>query len=511
MKPTSKNELKLGVILNYTTIIITVLVGLILTPFIINNLGDAEYGLYTLMGAFVGYITVLDFGLNNTIIRFVARYRTKEDKIGEENFLATVMSIYGIISIIILVVGMILYLNLDTIFSNSLTIEELEKAKLMFIILIFNIAFTLPGGSFKAISSAYEHFVFPRVAEIIKYIIRSLLVVSLLLYGGDSIGLVIIDTIMNLLIISVNTYYVFRVLKVKFKFHSFKFHFVKEVFSYSIWIFVFSIVGLLQWQFGQVALGVLLDTTSVAIYAVGVMLGTYYGTFSSAISSVFMPKATKMIVNKATDMELTLMMVKIGRFSLLVLLLILGNFLLFGKQFILLWVGNSYHLAWLIALTIMIVYTIPLVQSFANIILEAKALFKYKAIVYISSIGFGAFWGAMLVPEYGIYGMTVGTSIGWLLSIIIMNIYYNKVIGLNIFIFFKMLLSKILPAYIFILIIGYFINYIEGSSWTNFSIKVLLFSIIYIFIMSKFGMKDEEKNTFTSLIPFKRKNNAEIK
>lgn len=498
------NQLKAGVILNYTMIVLTVLVGLILTPFIISRLGDAEYGLYTLIGVFVGYLTALDFGLNNTIIRFVAKYRAEKDNVGEENFLATVMSIYGIISVIVIALGIILYFNLDSIFSNSLTVKELEKAKVMFVILIFNIVFTLPGGSFAAISTAYKYFIFSRATNIIKYILRSMLVVVLLLYGGDAIGLVILDTIMNLLLVLANAYYVFNVLKVKFKFHSFQFNFVKEVFSYSIWIFVFGVVGLLQWKFGQLALGLMLDTTSVAIYAVGIMLGTYYGSFSTAVSSVFMPRATEMIVNNTSGMELTYMMVKIGRFSLLALLLILGGFILFGKQFILLWVGNSYYQAWFIALLTMIIYTVPLVQAFANTILEAKALFRFKAIIYIFSIGFGAGIGTVMVTMYGIYGMAIGTSAGWFLGIVIMNLYYHKVIGLNIFIFFRMLLSKIFPAYIFVMIIGYFLNYIEGDNWSNFSIKLSLFSIVYIFTMYKLGLKEDEKKTFASLIPFIR-------
>ena len=499
MKDNRINQLKAGVLLNYTTIILTVIVGLILTPFIINRLGDAEYGLYILIGAFVSYLTLFDFGLNNTIIRFVAKYRIEKDKEGEENFLATVMSIYGIISVVMIVVGTILYFNLDSIFSDSLTVQELDKAKVMFVILLSNIAFTLPGGAFTAISSAYEHFVFSRAANIIKYITRSILVVVLLLYGGDAIGLVILDTVMNLLIISVNAYYVLNVLKVKFKFHSFQLDFVKEIFSYSVWIFVLGIVGLLQWKFGQLALGVMIDTTSVAIYAIGLMLGTYYGAFSTAISGVFMPRATKMIVSKTKGMELTYMMVKVGRFSLLALLFILGGFMLFGKQFILLWVGNSYYQAWLVALIIMIVYTIPLVQAFANTILEAKALLKFKAIIYISSIGVGAILGTIMVPKYGIYGMAIGTSAGWFLGIVIMNLYYHKVVGLNIFTFYRMLLSKILPAYIFVMVIGYFLNYIEGSNWSNLSIKVLLFSIVYIYTMYKLGIKEDEKNTLTSL------------
>lgn len=50
------SQLKKGAALSYLTIILTNVVGLALTPFIIKYLGNDEYGLYTLIGALVGYI-----------------------------------------------------------------------------------------------------------------------------------------------------------------------------------------------------------------------------------------------------------------------------------------------------------------------------------------------------------------------------------------------------------------------------------------------------------------------
>jgi O-antigen/teichoic acid export membrane protein len=43
-------------------------------------LGDEEYGLYTLIGAFVGYLSILELGLNNAIIRHVAKYKVEKNK-----------------------------------------------------------------------------------------------------------------------------------------------------------------------------------------------------------------------------------------------------------------------------------------------------------------------------------------------------------------------------------------------------------------------------------------------
>lgn len=502
------SQLKKGAALSYITIILTNGIGLLLTPFIIRHLGNDEYGLYTLMGALIGYISVLDLGLNNTIVRFVAKYRARQDKQGEDNFLATVMLIYAAISAVIVLFGIGLYFNLDSVF-EKLTPRELAKAKVMFAILIFNLAITLPGGAFTAISSAYEHFVFPRALNIIKYCVRSLMVVGLLMLGGDSISIVLLDTAVNIVAIGLNAYYVLRILKARFRLRHFEKPLVKEIFKYSVWIFVFAMVGQFQWQSGQLILGVISRPAAVAIYGVGILLGTYYGAFSTAISGVFLPRATKMTVLEASGKELTDMMTRIGRFSLIVLLLIFGGFLLYGRQFVNLWVGDHYKDSWIIAIIIMFSYTLPLVQAFANSILEARNMFAFKALTYISLIAIGTAIGAWLVGSCGPVGIIYGSAGGWILSQVIMNFYYHRVIGLDVLRFFKQLLRGLLPVFLVILLLGYGIDCVPGSGWGNLILKLLAFCSVYALLMFKFGMNASERGIFADSVPFlKKRNNA---
>jgi O-antigen/teichoic acid export membrane protein len=493
------SQLKKGALLSYITIILTNGVGLLLTPFMIQKLGDSEYGLYTLIGSLVGYISILDFGLNNSIIRFVAKFKAQNDRKGEENFLATTMIIYSIISLVIVLAGILLYFNLNSFF-EKLTVNEIVKAKTMFAILIFNLAITLPGGAFAGICSGYEKFVFPKALNIIKYIVRSLMVFGLLMYGGDSISIVILDTFLNIFIIIIEAYFVLNRLKVNFKLYHFQFKLVKEIFAYSIWIFVFAIVGQFQWKAGQVILGVMSGTTAVAIYGVGIMLGSYYGAFSTAISGVFLPRATQMTFRNSTGKELTTMMIRIGRISLVILLMILGGFILYGKQFVFLWVGDNYGESWLIALIVMVAYTLPLVQAFANSILEAKNKFAFKAMVYIILIALGTFFGTYLVEEYGSIGIILGTTSGWMLSQIVMNLFYSRVIQIEIRRFFKELLKGLGITFLIILVCGYGINFIPGNNWFNLMLKIFLYGLIFITLMAKYGLNDTEFKMFKDFI-----------
>ncbi len=494
------SQLKKGALLNYINIILTNIVGIVLTPFIISKLGDGEFGLYTLIGSIVGYISVLDFGLNNTIIRFVSKYRAEKDRIGEENFLATSMLIYAVISVVVILAGIICYYNLESIFENSLTNTEIDKAKIMFAILILNLAISLPGGAFNGICFGLEQFVFPKVIGIVRYLLRTIVVVAILLLGGKAISLVVIDTVFNVLIILINIVYVFKKLKVKIKLHQLEKRLIKEIFGFSVWIFVAALVSQFQWKAGQMVLGLLTNTTIVAIFGVGIMLGTYYGAFSHAISGVFLPKATQMAVAKSDGKALTDMMIKIGRISFVALLYILGAFGLFGKQFVFLWVGETYYDAYWIALIIMLAYTPPLVQAFGHSILEAKNKLSYKVITYLICIGLGTILGGFLVKEFGAIGMISGSTIGWIIGQIILNVYYTKVIGININRFFKELMHKLLVAFAFVVLIGVAIYFIPGNGWFNFLLKCILYSIVFVVVIFYKGIHKHEQDLFITPI-----------
>ncbi len=493
------SQLKKGALLSYLSIFLTNGIGLLLTPYIIHKLGDSEYGLYTLIGSLIAYIGVLDFGLNNTIVRFIAKYRAMENRQEEENFLASIMIIYSIISIVILVIGFFFYFKLETIF-NKFSISELEKAKTLFAILVFNLTITLPGGSFIAICSAYEKFVFPRVLSLIKYLVRTLLIFSFLLYNSNSLGLVIIDTILNILFIAISAYYVFKVLKVKFKLHEFNFDSIKNIFSYSFWIFVYSIAMQFQWQSGQVVLGAISGTKTVAIYGVGVLLGSYYSTFSSAISGLFIPKAVQMIINNNNTSQLTDTMIIVGRLCLFILLLIFGGFLLFGNDFILLWVGKNYKDSYSIALIIMIGYTTPLIQIFGNSILEAKGKYSFKAILNLIFLFLGMLLGMVLTRYNETTGMILGICVCWVISQIIMNLYFIYIIKLEIGRFFTDTFSQMIFAFPIIILLSYQLNYIQINGWLFFCIKIGIYGLTYCLITYRFCLNQFEKSLLLSLV-----------
>jgi len=502
------NQLKGGAALSYVTIFLTNIVGIVLTPFIIRSLGSAEYGLYTMIGALVGYMSVLDFGLNNTIIRFVAKYKAEKDKKGEENFLAHSFIMYSCISVLVVSVGSILYFNLENLYGETLTADQLGKAKIMMLILIFNLAFSLPGGAFSGICYGYEEFVLPKIMNIVKYILRSILVVVILLLGADSVGLIVLDTIMNLLMIGVNVFIVFKLLKVRVKIHKFDKSLFSSILSFSLWLFVFAIVHQLRWQFGQLIIGVYYSTAIVAVYAVGSTLGNYYGSFSSAISSVFLPRAMQMTVNNNSPKELTDTFIKISRIILFALLYILGAFIIVGKDFVYFWVGNEYDMAYYYAVIIMIGLTPILSQGFANNILEAKNLLAYRGLLLLGLTISGTIISFFVVKHYGIIEMICIVVFFMLLERVILIPYYIKKAHIDMIRYYKEIFSLVVGVSI-VISANFIINYyfLPNYNILAFFIKAFIYTILY-FVSYKLLATTYEKQLFNSIlikVPFFKK------
>ena len=175
------NQLKAGAVLSYISIGLNNIIGLTYTPFMLRMMGQSEYGLYSLVASVVAYLTVLDLGFANAIVRYTAKFRA-EGKIREQyEMFGMFFLLYIGISILSLFVGSILYFNIDTLFDQSMNETELHKIRIMMLLMIFNLAFTFPMSIWGAIITAYENFVFQKLVNIIRIILNPIVMIIMLL------------------------------------------------------------------------------------------------------------------------------------------------------------------------------------------------------------------------------------------------------------------------------------------------------------------------------------------
>jgi len=491
------NQLKAGAMLSYVLILLSNITGVLYTPFMLRMMGQSEYGLYSLAASIVGYLTILDFGFGNAIIRYTAKYRALNKKDEESNLNGMFMIVYSFIAILVVIAGVVLYSNVGTMFSKTMTISELEKAKFMMLLLIFNLAISFPFGIFGFIITAYENFVFSRTISIIRVIIFPCIMIPILLLGYGAIGMIVVSTTLNIAMLLINMLYCFVKLKIKMKLTKFDFKLLKEISTYSFYTFLIMIVDKINWSADQFILGAVSGPIMVAIYAVAAQLNNYYLSFSTAIAGVFLPRITAMITNNATEAELSDLFIKIGRVQYIVMAFIISGFLLIGQEFINIWAGKDYNTAFYIAAILMIPLTIPLIQNLGISILQAQNKQKFRTFVLTSISILNIFISIPLGRLYGGIGCASGTAIALILGpVILMNIYYHKKIHIDIPKFWKEVSIMTIPVAI-AFIVGMGVNYLwESSGYFDLLIKAVLFSTVYIPLMWFLGMNKYEKDLF---------------
>lgn len=488
------SQLKKGVLLSYVNIFLTNTIGLVLTPFIIGSLGNSEYGLYALIGSLVAYLSLMDLGLNNTIVRFVAKYRAENDKKAEQQFLGTIMIIYLFISFVLLCIGALLYLNIETIFGKSLLPSQIADAKIMFLILLLNIAIAIPGGSFLAICTAYQQYVFPKILTIIRYLLRTVTVFAVLNLGGKSISLVIIDSVFTIGIILITFYYCIKKLGVRFSFKEKSKGVYKEIFSYSVWIFITVLIMSFQWNAGQLILGMHMNTIMVAVFSVGLMLGGYFGAFAGVINTMLLPKVAQMLADNQDSKEISNSMIAVGRLNACVSLFILSAFISLGQEFINLWVGSSYKDSWLIAVLIMLATIIPMTQSFGISVLEVKNKVKYKALATLFSMSIAIGFSYFLGKEYGIFGVLLPIVIGMFVNTIINNILFVKFFDFNIIKFYKKtFMFQTLYTLVILAVFVFLKKYLVIDTWFKFVFSAIIYSVLFLSFYIMLLFNKEEK------------------
>lgn len=489
------NQLKAGAILSYGILALSNLVALLYTPYMLRMMGQSEYGLYSIVASVMAYLTVLDFGLGNTIVRYTAKYRAEGKSEQLYSMFGMFVLIYSVIGLIAMGMGIGLYFNIESLYSAALTPEELRKVQVMILLMTFNLTFTFPFSIFNSVITAYENFIYQRLLRMGYIIFNTTIMIVLLEMGYRAIGMVALMTVLNVITQILNFLYCRYKIKIKIHFKGFQKDLFREIAGYSFYIFLGVIVDRLYWSSGQLILGATIGTAAVAVFAVAIQLQQMYRNFSTAIPGVFLPKITAMSTRESSDKEISDLFIRTGRIQFTILSIILFGFILFGQQFVVLWAGPDYAETYIIALLLIVPLTVPLIQNIGITILLARNKVKFRSLFYIALATFSVIVQLLLVDKYEGIGSAAAIALGMILGQWIgMNIYYYKKERIDIPRFWreigKMAIAPLLlGATTFVIL-----RFVPLDTVVKLAGGIILFVAVYLPVFWKMSMNQYERN-----------------
>lgn len=491
------NQIKAGAVLNYVIIGLNTIVGLAYTPYMLRCLGQNEYGLYSLVASVIAYLTILDFGFGNAIIRYTAKFRAEGKKQEQWEMFGMFLIVYSIIGLVAIGGGLALYFNVDTLFDRTMTDSDLSQARIMMLLLTFNLAFTFPLSIFGSIISAYENFVFQRLVNIMRIVLSTGVLILVLAIGYKAVALVVVQTLFNFCTLLINFVYCKRKLQIKIKFGKFNWPFIKEISVYSFWIFLNAIMDKIYWGTGQFVLGAISGTVAVAVFSVAILLEQMYMQFSTSIVSVLLPKVTAMVAKSSSDREISDLFIRTGRLQCIVMAFILAGFIIFGQGFINIWAGDGYSLSYIITLIFFCALFIPLIQNTGITILQARNQMKFRSTLYVIIALVSLAFQIILAKSIGALGCAISIGVALIIGQgIVMNVYYYYRQRIDIKKFW-LEIGRMLIAPALLTVVGIVsTSVIDYSQPLSLIAGIMVFGVIYIPIIWKCSMNSHERDLF---------------
>lgn len=504
------NQIKIGAILSYLSMGLTILISLFYGPIMRSALGQSEYGLYNVTSSVISSLGILTLGMGGSYIRYFSIYKSKndDDKISSLNGLFFIF--YAVIAFITLIISLILSRFTVQIFGPELTSEEHQKARIILIILSINAFLSLIVTPFTSYINANERFVWQKSLGIIRILVSPLVTYPVILFTNlGSIGVAIATTCLGIAIDIVNIIYAIKKAKIKIKFKKIEGFLLKEILVFSFWLFLEQIIGQINWNVDNYLVSYFYGTSLVAVYSIGESIDTYFREFSTSIVGVTTPRIhliTEKYKEDKSNVEVTKLMTKIGRIQFIILMPILFGFIFFGVPFMRWWGANYTNIdeSYYIAIIFMLFALFEYILSAGNPVLRAKNKQKFRILLKLGMAIINIFLTIWLLKylKIGPVGGAIGTGITLFATNLIMIFYYNRSIKIDM----KYLLKNIIrfiPSLIIPIIFGvFYVHFINIEKVSYFLLGLGIFVIIYLISVWFLALNEDEKRTISN--PFKR-------
>ena len=167
-----RDQKRAGTLLAYVQLAINVVVGVVYTPIMLHYLGDSEYGVYSVATAVISFLTMLDLGFGQTLVRFYVKYRAEGREEKARECAGAFFLLYLVLGAVAFAIGTVLSRAfLPLLFGQKFTAGELSILRQVLSVLIINLALSLPLSVFSSLITAHEEFVFAKLANILSTIL----------------------------------------------------------------------------------------------------------------------------------------------------------------------------------------------------------------------------------------------------------------------------------------------------------------------------------------------------
>jgi O-antigen/teichoic acid export membrane protein len=399
-----------GTLTRYVLLGVNIALGIVLMPFTMAHLGQANYGLWMLVASMTAYFQLLDLGYGNGLVRHItqADARGRDDEVNE--LLSTFLVVYGAIGALAFGGTALMAVAVLPRFPN-LSPEQVSTAQWVLMILGARIAVGFPMGIFGAVTTARQRFAITGGIAIAVALLQGAATYVILSAGYGLVPLVAGTASLNLLsyvayaAVARRTFPAMHLSPSRFSRRQ-----VREVTAFSIYLFLISIAVHIGAGVDNLIIGAFAGTSAIAVYTVAVRLAEYQRQLCGQFSGFLFPLVVRFHASQETG-ALRTTLLEGTRLSLVLVGGLTLCLLAFGREVIVLWMGAGFEGS-IVPLYILALAGIVMVgQGPTGMILLGTGRHRLVAWSSVADIVLNVALSIVLIGRFGLAGVALGTAV----------------------------------------------------------------------------------------------------
>lgn len=502
----SKKILK-NVVSNWANLFVSLVISFFLAPFILHKIGNVYFGVWALVTQVTGYLWLLDFGVRESVIKYVAEYHEKKDHKVLNEVINGSLRMYGFVCFACILVAICLAIFFPIVFAIS--DDVLPVARLLVLITGLDIAQSFIFNVFLGILMGLQRYDLFSKISIGASIARAVLTVAFLSHGYGIVTLALIQFLLNGCT-NLTVYWIARrsiMFRIELWQHEKHRNTQRMILTYGFFVFVNNISQQAVFYSSNLIIAIFLPVSSVTFFAIAASLIEYMKKIITTGTQVFNPLTSQLDAQNESGKIATLL-VQGTKYSLLLGLPVAIVYIVTGKQFITLWMGAEYADTTgniLAVLAVSTLFSLPHYTISAILL----GLNKHRIMAYcrfveaLANIGLSI----LLIQSMGVLGAALGAAIPHLILVLfVLPTIILKFVDLDLSTYLRLSylgpFLSVLPFTIMCYLAEYFHT---PHSLLAYFLQVAVFLLVYLVTIWFVSFTNEErkfcKNKLLRLVP----------
>lgn len=475
-------------------------VALVMSPLIVKALGDYDYGIWEIVISVIGYMGLLDLGLQPAIVRYVANYKAVDDRVRLSVLYSSVLFLLTFLGLLVFLFFVLWALiKPEILASNDLGIT---KYSAFILIIAFQVLVSFVGKVFESFHEGFQNFYQKNLIQIATFLIGNVVIFILLSRGfglltlalGNTIGISVKFTAFYLLLKNDKSN------RLYFNIKNIKIEEIKKLLAFGFKSMAQGLAAQISNNTDSIVIGSILGPVYVTIYVIPTKLINYFRVIIYAVTKVLFPKYAELDAIGYKEQIKRIYLLS-SKYVIGILTPVYLSLFFLGLPFISIWIGAEYadkgKYVFYIFYVFMFIY---LLNPFYNGLFTAKAKQGYLAKLMMIEALFNILLSLVLIRCFGIEGVAMGTLIptliikGFILSKTCKILYISIVEYIRI-----ALIPIILPAFLSFFSLYFLTTKFLLSNYFNLITIFMIIQIIY-FVLFYFITLDKNERSDLSIL-----------